>query len=206
VLADIGGQARRHLLLAADLDRAVDGHVFGIGEADEMPGRERLLVGRDISCLGDDAEDQPGLVEHAAPMGEVPRRENAVEVAHQRAGVFLARSDAAIARVVERRVGETRFELVPAPFVRRDRQQKPASVAAAVVHAQCVDRLLARRLRRHGVAAQRRLHRAAIGPEPVCEQRRADVVALAGALALVQGRDDRAVGAHRRGVIAHARQ
>ncbi len=72
--------------------------------------------------------------------------------------------------------------------------------------AQCVDAAFARRLGHDLFAAQRRLHRAAIGPQPVRQQRRADIGALAGALALVECRHDGAIGPHRRGMVAHPRQ
>src|ERR1700755_1894644 len=71
VLADFGRQAGRHLFFPPDLDRAVDGHVLGIVEANEMAGCERLLVVRDIVGFGDDAEDQPGVIEDAPPVGQV---------------------------------------------------------------------------------------------------------------------------------------
>ena len=78
VLADHGRGARRHLLLPPDLDRAVDRHQLAVGESHEMPGGQHLLVLRDVVGFGDDAEDQPGLVQDAPPFGEVARREDAM--------------------------------------------------------------------------------------------------------------------------------
>src|SRR4029077_21134633 len=110
------------------------------------------------------------------------------------------------ALVIERRRVEAALELLPAPFVGGNRQQEPAPVAALVMYAQRAEGLVARRLRPHLVATQRRLHRTRIGPQPVRQQRGADVIALAGALALVQRGDDRTVSAQRRRMIAHPRE
>src|SRR5438477_604133 len=73
MLADQRGAARSHLLLAADFDGAVDGQVIGVADRHEMAGGQRLLVGRDVLRLGDDAEDDAAIVEDAAPMREVAR-------------------------------------------------------------------------------------------------------------------------------------
>ena len=117
----------------------------------EMPGRKRLLVGRHILGLGDDTEDQPGLVQRTAPMREVraSRRCGRVRAPVRRRA---PRVDATpgVTRIVERRVGEARLELVPAPFVGRNRKEEPAPVAASVMHAQRLDRRLTRRLRPTG--------------------------------------------------------
>src|SRR6201999_857541 len=54
------------------------------------------------------------------------------------------------------------------------------------------------------VAAERGLHLAAVGPEPVGEQGGGDLRALAGLLAAVEGGDDGALHGHGGRVVAHA--
>src|SRR5580700_788442 len=202
VLAQIWSAARPHLLLAGDRERAVDRRQVGIDKRDKAARREHLFVLTDIRGLGDDAEDQSGGVEPTAPLIEVSGGEDLIEDADQLTGMLLAQQCRRKSRFLQRRILQARLELVPTPLVRGDRQQEPAAVAAAIVDAQRVDRRLARRLRHHIVAAQGGLDRTAIGPEAVRQQRRADVIAPAGALALIERSDDRAIGTHGRGMIA----
>ena len=54
-----------------------------------MARGEHLLVLRDVGGLGDDAEDDPGLVKNPAPVDEVARRENPVENCEEFAGMPL---------------------------------------------------------------------------------------------------------------------
>src|SRR5262249_42650073 len=71
VLADGGGAARRHLVLARNKKRAVDRPQIGIvGIGPEKTGRERLLVMADVVDPPDHPENQPGIVERLAPMSE----------------------------------------------------------------------------------------------------------------------------------------
>ena len=84
------------------------------------------------------------------------------------------------------------------------REDDPAAVLALVMVGDRVQRMLARPPLLEFGAAQFGLRQHRGGPDAVGHQVGGDMRALAGALALVQRGDDRAVKRHRAGVVAHA--
>ena len=85
-----------------------------------------------------------------------------------------------------------------------DREQEPAIVAAAVVVGERIERFAARRPWDEAGSVEAGLDEAGIGPSAVRHQRTADLGAFAGALALEQRGDDRAIKGERRRMVAHA--
>jgi hypothetical protein len=156
--------------LASDPDWAVDGQRAAISERHHrLAGKDLFVIG-DLVHIGDDAKDQARLVENAPPLELILGREDPVEDLDQLARMRLARGVGSKARIIEHARCQTFLYLFPAPFVGGDRQQQPAPIAAAVMDPERVEPALARRLRHHLFAAERRLHRTAIGPQPVGQQ------------------------------------
>src|SRR5215471_15438356 len=102
VLANGGGGTRSRLLLTSDPDRAVDGQRTAIGKRyHRLAGKDLFVIG-DLVHIGDDAEDQAGLVENAAPLELILGREDLVHARDQLARMGLSRRRGGKARIIER--------------------------------------------------------------------------------------------------------
>ena len=200
----------RHLLLAADLQRAAHrerGAGARVVDRHQRAAGPHLRIVRDLVHRPDHAEGDAGRLQHAPPLRPVALGEDRVEDGDERAHVGAAGRRRGEARVGEQvRPADGRGEVLPAPAVGRERDEEPAAVATAVEVAQRVDRLLARRPHHGARAAEDALGGDRVQPEAVGHQRRGDHRAAPRPLALVERGHDRAEQRRPGGVIAHAGQ
>ncbi len=200
-----GRLARAHLGRTVDPDRAVDGQHGVVLEGHHDFVVDHLLIVRNVVEDADHAEHQPVAVEQFPPFGKRSGREHLVENLDQldRARVTIRLGGKARVRdeiLATEDAGERR----PLPVFVEQRQDNPAVVLAAIVVGHRVQRALARPPFAELGAAQLGLRQHGGGPDAVRHQVRRHMRTLAGALALIQRGDDRAVERHRAGMVAHA--